>query len=246
MTIPKVGDVYYDLTITEVIKRNRGYSVVCKCKCGNVLKLYANQVLSGMNKSCGCRHKKHGMFGTRIYGIWAAMKARCDKSYTTFYDRYGGRGITYCEKWKTFEGFYEDMKDGYSDDLTLDRIDVDGNYEKNNCRWANTKTQMNNTSTNHRIEYEGKVYTLSEFAEEKGLDYKLFSSRILRGYSVEKAMQPVMKEKIEYKGETKYIVDFAKEYSLTYTQLKRRLMWGWDIERALTQPLRKSPKVEVK
>ena len=166
------------------------------------------------------------------------MKQRCNNPDIAFYERYGGRGITYCKEWEAFEGFYSDMKDGYSDKLTLDRINVDGNYERNNCRWADAKTQMNNTSANHRIEYEGKSYTLSEFAEEKNLNYKLFSSRIQRGYSIEESMQPVWKERLEYNGEVKLVADFAKEHGLTYRQLKKRLMWGWDIERALKEPLR--------
>ncbi|MGM0807627.1 MAG: hypothetical protein ACQET8_23250 [Bacillota bacterium] len=134
------------------------------------------------------------------------------------------------------------MSEGYGDNLTLDRIDVNGNYTKENCRWVDIKTQMNNMRINHFIEYDGETYSLSQFAEKHNLDYHLFRSRILRGFSVEKAMEPRWVGEITDKGETKRIKDFAEEYGMTYSQLKKRLMWGWDIERALTQPFRKPKK----
>lgn len=235
-----VGDVFTWLTIIEIEYGVRGgRTYVCKCRCGNVVKYEKDRLVKGHNKSCGCKLRKHSMAGTRIYQIWSNMKKRCENPKATFYDEYGGRGITFCEKWRTFEGFYEDMNEGYADELTLDRIDVNGDYTKENCRWVDVKTQMNNMRSNKRVEYEGETYTLSQFAEKFNLDYHLFRSRILRGFSLEKAMEPQWIGTMTYKGETKTVREFAEEYGMSYRQLKKRLMWGWDVERALNQPIRR-------
>lgn len=119
----------------------------CLCECGNTTIVCAGD-LKGHKQSCGCldrdRKTTHGMHKSRIYQIWTDMKSRIDNETHKHYSYYGGRGITYCERWKTFEGFYEDMCEGYLDNLTLDRIDSDGNYCKENCRWATHTTQQHN------------------------------------------------------------------------------------------------------
>lgn len=140
------GDTYGRLTIIKEVEKHVYPSgetrrkFLAQCSCGSEPKQYLfNQLTSGQTRSCGCLNKervtKHGMNDTRVYQCWADMKTRCDNTNNKFYDYYGGRGITYCDKWKTFDGFWEDMKDTYSDDLTLNRRDNDGNYCKNNCYW---------------------------------------------------------------------------------------------------------------
>lgn len=114
------------------------------------------------NKSCGCAtflkaNIKHNLSRTRQYKIWGDMIRRCTNKNNKSYYRYGGRGITYTKKWEKFEGFWEDMKEGYRDDLTLDRIDSNGNYCKENCRWADSKTQASNRNN---------AYTFIEKKEE--------------------------------------------------------------------------------
>ena len=106
---------------------------LAQCSCGSEPKTYLiNQLRSGKTKSCGCANvdnlTKHGMHDTRAYQCWADMKTRCDNPKNKYYDYYGGRGITYDPKWKTFEGFWEDTGENYSDELTLNRRDNDGNY----------------------------------------------------------------------------------------------------------------------
>lgn len=123
--------------------------VICQCACGSEPKeIMYNNILSGTATSCGCislaRVTTHGMFKTRQYQCWADMKKRCDNCNIEAYESYGLRGISYQESWKTFEGFWADMQEGYSDDLTLDRIDVDGNYTKENCRWSSQSVQSHN------------------------------------------------------------------------------------------------------
>lgn len=236
----KSGDRFGKLVVINIFdSRKKGYfKYECACDCGNVKTFEPNQLLRG-RKSCGCLRRTHNMSGTRIYNIWFKMKKRCDDKNTFGYEHYGGRGITYDMKWSTFEGFYEDMKKGYSDSLSIDRIDVNGNYCKSNCRWADDYTQMNNTTRNTYVTYEGETLSAAEMSRKYKLNYRLFRSRLEKGMSVEDAMKPAQKkEELFYKGEKKTVAEWAFDYGMTYHQLKKRLMSGWDIERALNQSIR--------
>jgi hypothetical protein len=113
--------------------------------CGKTVEVLKSNGIK--QKSCGCHKGTHGMSYTRIYKIWEDMKKRCDNKNNKYYNNYGGRGISYTTKWKIFEGFYEDMKNGYEDHLTLDRINSSGNYEKDNCQWV---TKQENSGKDHR------------------------------------------------------------------------------------------------
>jgi hypothetical protein len=132
------------LTMLEKTEKRR---IRCLCECGNMTEVYDANIGKTTN-SCGCLAKElistHGMSNTRQYEIWLDMKGRCLKYKKLGYENYGGRGITFSEKWSSFEGFWEDMRDGYSDNLTLDRIDPNGNYCKENCRWVSKATQSRN------------------------------------------------------------------------------------------------------
>lgn len=139
----------------------------CKCDCGNTIVVMSNSLTTGKTVSCGCRIQKktHGMKNTRIYRIWAGMKNRCTNVNNQSYSDYGGRGITLCEEWNKFENFYKWSKEsGYSDNLTIDRINVNGNYEPNNCRWATYEQQNNNKRNNIYIKYNNEVVTLTELS----------------------------------------------------------------------------------
>jgi hypothetical protein len=148
----QIGKTYHRLTILEEVERHVYPSgdtrrkFLAQCSCGSEPKTYLiSELRSGNTKSCGCwnieKIKSHGMHNTRAYQCWADMKTRCDNPKNKCYRDYGGRGITYCNKWKTFEGFWEDMQENYSDDLTLNRRDNDGNYCKENCSWDNKNFQ---------------------------------------------------------------------------------------------------------
>jgi hypothetical protein len=118
------------------------------------------------------------------------MRQRCYDVNATFYRDYGGRGITVCKEWKNdFIAFCDwAMKNGYADNLSIDRIDVNGNYEPSNCRWADAKEQNNNTRRNKLIEYNGKIQTLAQWAEETQIPYGTIWSRLKRHWSIEKAL----------------------------------------------------------
>lgn len=125
----------------------------CKCDCGNYTNVPATSLITGGTKSCGCLQQqtrvdsnvKHGFCGTRLYRIWKGMKSRCLYPSSTDYKWYGARGISVCREWEKFEPFAEwALSNGYSDDLTLDRIDNDGDYTPCNCRWATISEQNKN------------------------------------------------------------------------------------------------------
>ena len=133
---------------------------------------------------------KHGQRNTRLYNIWCCVKARCNRKSHTYYHNDGGRGIKVCEDWNDFNSFYKwSISSGYDDALTLDRIDNDGNYEPDNCRWVTRKTQNRNSRNCHYLEFRGKVKTLTEWCEILNLPMKTISLRINRlGWSVERAL----------------------------------------------------------
>lgn len=152
-----IGTTINKWTILEEVERQkfsgRSYRMVkVKCDCGAEKTLKLSVIMTGQSQSCGYhniqsiikRSTKHGLSYSRIHRIWKAMKERCTNPNNSHFKHYGSRGISYDPKWEDFRNFYEDMKEGYSDKLTIDRIDVDGNYCKSNCRWAtNSQQQLN-------------------------------------------------------------------------------------------------------
>ncbi|MFA5240719.1 MAG: hypothetical protein WC476_13570 [Phycisphaerae bacterium] len=181
----------------------------CVCDCGNTKTIIGNSMKRGDTTSCGCYAKevefsqhnglKHGMATTRAYNIWAQMIQRCINPKNKNYRLYGERGIAYCEKWQTFEGFWADMQNGYSDTLTLDREDVNGNYEKSNCRWATQKEQGNNTRINHTITYGGLTLTLSQFADKYNMSKETLWYRIKSGWGIERALSTPVRHPKNYR-----------------------------------------------
>ena len=140
---------------------------------------------------------KDGRKNTRLYRIWANIKTRCYNSNTSVYKYYGARGIVVCEEWKNdFKKFYDwAMNNGYSDELTIDRIDNNGNYEPSNCRWVSIKTQCVNRRSNHIVTIGNETKTLSQWCDFYEINYQTVQDRLRRGWNCEKAL----KEPIETK-----------------------------------------------
>lgn len=198
--IDLTGKVFGRWTVIQYAGYKRGATWLCRCECGTMKEVRSDHLRYGKSTSCGCykvtvtaketgvKITKHGMRRTRLYREWIGMKQRCSPSCSAdAYDRYYGRGIRVCAEWKdNFEAFAEwALAHGYSDTLTIDRIDNDGNYEPSNCRWATSTEQANNRSTSHIITSGGKSLTLKEWAKELGVNYNTLKNRIARGGSIE-------------------------------------------------------------
>lgn len=162
------------------------------CECGNNIKIRGSHFKNGHTKTCGCSKEKHGATGTTIYIAWKAIKRRCHNANNDKYKDYGGRGITVCDKWLTFNGFYEDMGD-QPEGHTIDRIDVNGNYCKENCRWATREQQDNNKRNSVKITYNNKTQTVTQWSKELGVTKDYLRGRLIRSnYSVNEVINKIL------------------------------------------------------
>lgn len=156
----------------------------CICDCGNETIVVGQKLRKGITKSCGClvyeqkTRLTHGMTGTVLHNRWLNMKSRCLNPHNKRYKRYGGRGITICDEWLDFQNFYNwSISNGFSEELSLDRIDNNKGYCPDNCRWATQRQQANNTERNVKIEYMGEIKTLAQWCRDLDLNYKLVHQR---------------------------------------------------------------------
>jgi len=186
-----VGKKYGILTvISEIETRNKNGHIMynVKCDCGKEKQVLGASLKRGASRSCNkCSllTGSHGMWKSREFSIWQSMKDRCYNSNNPRYKNYGGRGIIICDKWKdSFSNFYLDM--GESNDLTIDRVDVNGNYEPSNCRWTTPKIQARNRTNNKVYTYLEETLCMSEWCEKLNISTSTFNNRILRGWSIEK------------------------------------------------------------
>lgn len=169
-----------------------------KCECGTERVVEGRHLTAGRSVSCGCfkietagdGRRTHGASETLEYGIWSRMIARCENAASSDYPRYGGRGIKVCKRWREdFEAFRTDMGPRPSALHSIDRINVNGNYEPKNCRWATPKQQGNNTRRNHYVTVRGKRMTLAQAVDQYGGVYGTVKWRIYQGQSVEEALR---------------------------------------------------------
>lgn len=161
-----VGNRYGRLLVVSAAENDgRWTQWLCKCDCGKQVIVKTLNLRSGDTQSCGClfnevlhaRITTHGLKNTRLYRIWCDMKSRCSNKSLSCYKYYGGKGISVCDEWQnSFQTFYNwAISNGYQDDLSIDRIDVNGNYNPSNCRWATIKEQANNKSNSRRLNNAG-------------------------------------------------------------------------------------------
>lgn len=163
--------------------RHNGYIVwLCQCACGRNVHLPTTTLSNGYARDCGCkRAQRH----TTEYKIWQGMLKRCRPSGPR---RYAGRGITVCERWRSFDSFYADMGPRPSPNYSIDRINNDGHYEPGNCRWATEKQQKRNFSKNKILIHDGLSLPLIEWCERTGLSEKTLRHRVERGWNIQRAL----------------------------------------------------------
>mgnify|MGYP006988858809 CR=1 FL=1 len=206
------------LTVIEHVENRNGFHFYkCQCDCGNTTIVSRSNLLGNKTSSCGCykkqrikeSHTTHGMSNTRFFGIWHGMKNRCYNSNSENYKDYGGRGITVCNRWlESFENFRDDMYDEYiekskiygEENVSIDRIDNNKNYCKENCRWTTLIEQANNKRSNHYIEINDELYTLKNAWRRYGVynvGYNTVKSRISRGIDPYEAITTPVEDKYQ-------------------------------------------------
>lgn len=189
------GKKFGNLTVIEKSgRKNRNNLWLCRCECGNEVQCYQYNLERGSSTSCGClrsfyakkTRKCHGESTGQFYKKWSSIKTRCYNKNTPSYKNYGGRGIKMCDEWLDFLNFKKwAYENGYSDGLTLERIDVNGNYEPSNCKWIPMEEQAINKRNNTFIEYGGKKQTLSQWSRELSISKEVLSYRHRAGWSDE-------------------------------------------------------------
>lgn len=190
------------LVLKRVATSKDGQKVyLCRCDCGKEKEIKSGNLRSGHTLSCGCyntdrikemnaKKKKHGGCGTRLYRIWYDMRQRCSYDAAINWHLYGGRGIQVCEEWDNdFDSFRAwALSNGYNEGLQLDRIDNDGNYEPDNCKWSTRSEQGNNRRTCIYITINGETKSVSEWCEKTGVKRNTAYTRIRNGWSPERAV----------------------------------------------------------
>lgn len=194
------GQTFGKLTVVDRAPNNKRNRAMwnCVCQCGRSCLVLGSNLIQGKTHSCGCMVRKHGKARKeRLYNIWKGMRQRCRDTNSKDYKNYGGRGIRVCQEWNDYLVFREwALTHGYSDSLTIDRIDNNRDYEPSNCRWASYQEQNNNLRSNSIVTYKGMEMTIAQLARMADMPYKLVLQRLSRGWTAEMAVtRPNQKEK---------------------------------------------------
>ena len=219
--IDLTGQKFGKLTAIKRIRqkkyKNGSHSYwLCRCECGNLTEVEVTHLKNGNTKSCGCLKKnrtmqnstkKHytGESSTRLYRVWIGMKTRCYNPKAGNYKYYGAKGVSICEEWIGDDGYRNfkswALKNGYKNELTIDRKDNNKSYSPDNCRWVTQKEQARNTSQVKMLEYKGEVRSIPEWAENVGISTECLKQRIKNGWSIEKCIETPSKRtlKTEYR-----------------------------------------------
>lgn len=194
-----VGQRFGKLLVLERIGFINKYTYYkCKCDCGNIINAISSNLIRGTSNSCGCyareltskRSITHNMSNTRLYRIWEGMKQRCCNPNVRAYKYYGKNNIKVCDEWLDFEEFMQwSLNNGYSDNLTIDRIDIRKDYCPENCRWASKMTQANNTSTNVFLTIDNVTDTIANWSKKTGINASTISWRHNHGWSEKDCVQ---------------------------------------------------------
>ncbi len=234
-----IGKQFGELTVLGISHyKNYAAYMRCKCSCGNETVVYYPNLLRGFTASCGClktRFSKNSLQPnyTALWNVWYAMKRRCYCENDNEFHNYGARGITVCDEWRDdFNAFYEwAMANGYSGKkanndnfLSLDRINVNGNYEPINCRWATIKQQALNKRNNCHVNLNGEVVTIKEASEILNLDYsKLYNVLYKNGFDLERALESIKRQhkvRISFNGHLYSLRELSAKTQIPYWRLR--------------------------
>lgn len=243
--IDLTGQRFSRLVVVSLHSKDGSAKWNCICDCGSTKVVQTSSLRRGATKSCGCLQKErassanktHGMRRHPMYNTWTGIKKRCYNENNPSYNNYGGRGITVCERWlESFDNFLEDMFPTWKEGLSLDRIDVNGNYEPSNCQWANDIEQANNK---RETRYIGDK-TLRDYCKERGLKVRSMREKINTGMTPEEAESSLPNR--WFVGDIP-LVEYCKENNLKYDTVVRRIArMGWSIEDAITIPIISRPR----
>lgn len=256
-----IGMTFNRLTLVAFHeKRGRRKFAHFQCSCGNKYIGEFSSVACGRTKSCGCLSREtssaqgranavHGMTKTPEYNVWGKMIARCTNHRDRSYPNYGGRGITVCDRWRVFQNFFDDMGRRPSNKHSIERIDVDGNYEPANCVWATTHEQCRNKRNTVKHTLGDEQLILGDIAEKLGVSRETLVSRMARGMTAQEAVsKPVRRisrtrrnEQIEFQGVSDTAFGWSRRIGIPFKTLLYRLNCGWSVEKAMTAPVRKWP-----
>lgn len=191
----------------------------------------------------GAVQKTHGMSDTKIYGVWTTMKARCYNKNNAKYKNYGERGIIVCDRWLKFENFWEDVKFDYKEGLTIDRIDVNGNYEPSNCRWITNSKQQNNKTYTDWVEIDGEKMCMKEALIKYDVTWKVAKRKLGAGFTlnevfIEKKFLPSKQQHwFELEGELIRLKEACEKYNIKYKHAQRKLYKGLTPEQIFIERL---------
>lgn len=236
------GKTFNRLTVIKRVYRNNSKKVYwkCRCVCGKETTVESSKLKGGYTKSCGCLNNEnrnrhinelttHNMSNSKLFEVWCSMRRRCENRKDKAYKWYGAKGVKVCDEWQGeggFQNFYNwSIKNGYKENLSIDRIDFNGNYEPSNCRWITQKEQCNNTSRNIYIDYRGERKTLSELCEMYNLKYGIMHHRIC---DLELPFEIAMNLKgfcrVHYKGKETDLRQISRDEKIEYKTLLKEVL----------------------
>lgn len=227
---------------------------ICRCSCGTVRSVSATRLTRGVTQSCGCGQRDymraafttHGLSKTAEYRSWKGMIQRCENANLKHYERYGGRGISVCKKWRnSFTAFLADVGPRPGPGYSLERKNNDLGYQPNNTIWADWKTQQRNKRSNHYLTFRGITKTLAGWAEVLKTRSSALWYRLRQGWSVEETLTIPVSQRlalVTFRGETKSLTEWSRVTGIKLRTLYSRIFdRGWPIERALTEPIHPNP-----
>lgn len=215
----------------------------CRCDCGNYKLVTAGHLKDGHTKSCGCLKNKYRAKNKRLLSIWRNMLERCDNENRRDSKYYHDKGITVCEEWRDYKKFEEwALNNGYSDNLTIDRVDENGNYEPSNCQWITISEQQKRRSSNIWIEHNGEIKILSDWAREYGINRATLKSRLEMGYTFEGALKKKPRINrtsiiVNYNGEEMNIAQLSEKLGVSVAMISKELKQGISIEKVIERAI---------